>query len=238
MRDTKKHKRLYIFLDETGDPGHPDKPGASLLYQLNIVSTDFPGVTALLKHISGFRYFNDTGRELEKYHRSADKICEIFRTCYESYGVNFASFYVVKKDFIGPYLHQNNIKRSSYNPTYFKNYIVRKSLETLFSEVEIDTYTEIELIFDRYLDNEEEEMNLKRYLRNNRDLPNLLHITQVDSIYCEPVQSADYLGKIVKDSHLGSKTRQLLNFVHCFNLRFPDGAVKEKCPAAPMSTRH
>ena len=37
-RNFNKNKRLYVFIDETGDPGYFKNPSSSNSYQLNIIS--------------------------------------------------------------------------------------------------------------------------------------------------------------------------------------------------------
>ena len=120
---------------------------------------------------------------------------------------------------------------SDYDAKKFRNYVVRMSLECLFTHhSSLKTFGEIEIIFDRYLENEDEQSNLTEYLRGNHRLPNFFHILQVDSEYCDPVQAADYLGRIVKEYHIDEKHRgELIPFVKIYELNNPD-MVKEKRP--------
>lgn len=55
--DTENLGRIFLFIDETGDPGRPDQRDASRFYQLNIVATDRRGIRDIVKHFSRFRYW-------------------------------------------------------------------------------------------------------------------------------------------------------------------------------------
>jgi hypothetical protein len=105
------------------------------------------------------------------------------------------------------------------------------SLECLFSHhTNLRNFSEIEIIFDRYLENEDEQENLAEYLRGNYRLPNFFHILQVDSEYCDPVQAADYLGRIVKEYHIDDKHPDIdIPFVKIYEINNPD-EIKEKRP--------
>jgi hypothetical protein len=224
-------ERLYLFIDETGDPGHPDKEGSSSYYQLNIIVTGREGLEKLTQHLSAFRYFRRADKELKRYERQAFQIRDVFKWLADSRLVSFYSFCIDKKKYIGPYLRRINRNKNDYDPKKFRNFIVRMSLEKLFkNKPYLTSVSEIELIFDRYLENEDDQINLAAYLRGNYKLPNFFHILQVDSEYSDPVQAADYLGRLVKDHYVDGKDSDVSNFVKIFDLSDPD-CVKEKHPA-------
>jgi hypothetical protein len=224
-------ERLFLFIDETGDPGHPDNPSASKYYYLNIIVSGREGVAQLTKHLSAFRYFNNATKELKRYSKQSEQLKDIFQDLQDTGVAGLFSFGVDKAKYVGPYLKRINKGVADYNAKKFRNYVVRMSLECLFNKnQDLKSFSEIEIVFDRYLENEEEQISLTEYLRNNYRLPNFFHILQVDSEYCDPVQAADYLGRIVKEYHIDRKhPEKQIPFVKIFEINNPD-QVKEKRP--------
>lgn len=224
-------ERLFLFIDETGDPGHPDQESASRHYYLNIVVSGREGVAQLTRHLSAFRYFKNANKELKRYSRQSEQLKDIFQDLQDTGVAGLFSFGVNKEEYVGPYLKRINKGVSDYDAKKFRNYIVRMSLECLFINFPtLKLFSEIEIIFDRYLENEDEQNNLAKYLRNNYRLPNFFHVLQVDSEYCDPVQAADYLGRIVKEYHIDQKhPDQMIPFVKIYDINNPD-EIKEKRP--------
>ena len=240
MKVEKIHpERIFLFVDETGDPGHPSQRDSSSFYQLNIVVADRKGIRDIVKHFSRFRYFRWADKELEKYTRSFTALNDLMSVCSGKANVAFYSFFLNKNSYVGPYLKKFGLGKQSYNANKFRNFIVRKSFETLFKEILPEEYDplfqrglEIEVVFDRYLVNEEDEQNLRKYLRGNYNLPNLLHIVQVDSEYSDLVQVADLLGKMLKKAMFDGEGVSL-DFVSLFCLENPDKIEKRKGPGHP-----
>ena len=229
-------ERLFLFIDETGDPGHPDQRDASVYYQLNITLANRAGVGRITRHFSRFRYFLDADKEFERYQRSTEKLLEIMSICAATPDVKFFSFCLEKKAYVGPYLRKIGKGKFDYDPRRFRNYIIKKSLEALFSYELTDSFVnpqEYELVFDRFLSSEKDEQNLRDYLRGNFRLPSFLHIIQVDSQYSDPVQVTDLVGKMVKDAVFGGADEHLIDFVTVYHLENPDGAIKRKKPGHP-----
>jgi hypothetical protein len=224
-------ERLFLFIDETGDPGHPDQLSASRYYYLNIIVSGREGVAQLTKHLSAFRYFNNATKELKRYSRQSEQLKDIFQDLQDTGVAGLFSFGVNKAEYVGPYLKRIKRGESDYDAKKFRNYVVRMSLECLFSHhTNLRNFSEIEIIFDRYLENEDEQENLAEYLRGNYRLPNFFHILQVDSEYCDPVQAADYLGRIVKEYHIDDKHPDIdIPFVKIYEINNPD-EIKEKRP--------
>ena len=102
----------------------------------------------------------------------------------------FVSFILEKAKYTGPYLKKIGKSDFAYDPNKFRNFVVRRSFEYVFSKlVTIDPeMNNLEIVFDRYLESEKDEENLKQYLRNNYRLPAFEKIVQVDSEYSEAVQ--------------------------------------------------
>ena len=229
--------RVFLFIDETGDPGYPDHHASSDYYLLNIAVADRAGVRDIGKHFSRFRYFQDAGKELKRYDRSQNILCDLFKVCDQKEYISFYSFYIEKDSYIGPYLKFGDSKKYDYDPNKFRNFVIRKSLETLFGEILPMNYhrlfqsgLEFEIVLDRFLIDEKDEQHLKKYLRGNYNLPHLLHIVQVDSEYSDLVQTADFLGRLVKKSVFDGKEGHELDFVNLFCLENPNKIDKRKGP--------
>lgn len=229
-------ERLFLFIDETGDPGHPDQRDASTYYQLNITLANRSGVGRITRHFSRFRYFLDADKELERYQRSTKKLHEILSICAVAPEVRFYSFCLNKKTYIGPYLKKIDKGKFDYNPGKFRNFIIRKSLEALFTYEITDSFVtprEYELVFDRFLSSEEDEQELRNYLRGNFKLPPFLHILQIDSQYSDQIQVTDFMGKMVKDYVFGSVHKNELDFVTIYHLDNPEDVVNRKKSGHP-----
>ncbi len=230
-----KAERTFLFIDETGDPGHPSHRDASRFYQLNIVVTSRSGIQEITKHFSRFRYFRDSGKELERYmQKDMEKLRELFDITAHHSSVLYYSFYLDKSAYIGPYLQRIGVGKHDYNPFKFRNFIVRKALEKVCRDITpallaLTQEPEIELVFDRYLASESDEQNLKEYLRGNYKLPNFLHIVQVDSEYSDLAQVSDLLGKFVKKTVFDEKHGSV-EFAHVYCLENPDLLRKRKGP--------
>lgn len=226
----KELERIFLFIDETGDPGHPNQRDASSFYQINIVVAVRSGIRNMVEHFSRFRYFCDANKEFEKYlPKEMDKIRDLFVLCSQHPGILFFSFYLNKKDYKGPYM--NGSGKYSYDPKKFRNFVVRMALEKVCLQIlsstidDFSTLPEIELVFDRYLSGEDDESNLKQYLRGNYKLPKFLHIVQVDSEYSDLIQISDLLGKLVKKSVFDG-ANDPLDYAHVYYLESPDSLVK------------
>lgn len=229
-------ERTFLFIDETGDPGHPSQRDASRFYQLNIVATTRSGIREIAKHFSRFRYFRDAYKELENYlFRETDKICELLTITSKHPRVLYYSFYLDKSAYIGPYLQRIGVGKHDYDPKKFRNFIVRKSLEKVTRDIlpelqEFSESPEIELVFDRYLTSDSDEQKLKEYLQGNYKLPKFIHIVQADSEYSDMLQVSDLLGKITKKTVFDGIDCSIEKFAHVYCLENPDLLKKRKGP--------
>jgi hypothetical protein len=228
---------VFLFVDETGDPGHPSKKDASRYYQLNVSVIHRDALKYLNKHLSAFRYFKDSGKELKKHTHDSKVLAGVFNSLSKKEGVLFLSFILEKNKYTGPYLSSIGKDQFSYDPNKFRNFVVRKSFEHIFSNlVKVDREkNNLEIVFDRYLNSESDEDNLKKYLRGNYKLPPFEKIVQVDSEYSDAVQVSDFIGRFVKEHCFDGNeemTVDVFDFIKIFILEKPD-LISEKRPDTP-----
>ena len=236
-RKTFSKGRIFLFVDETGDPGHPDQTSSSRYYQLNIAIIHRESLAQLYKHFSAFRYFKDTGKELKRYTKDSKVLAGVFSDLVHKHNVIFVSFILEKKNYTGPYLKKINKSAFAYDPNKFRNFVVRRSFEHIFSKlVSINPENNnVEIVFDRYLESETDEESLKKYLRGNYRLPAFEKIVQVDSEYSEAVQVSDFIGRFVKEHCFDGNenmTVDVFDFIRIFILENPD-TISEKRPDTP-----
>jgi hypothetical protein len=156
---------------------------------------------------------------------------------YHKENVLFLSFILEKSKYTGPYLKKIGKKVFNYNPKMFRNFVIRRSFEYTFNNlIKIDSEkNNLEVVFDRYLESEEDENNLKKYLRGNYKLPKFEKIVQVDSEYSESVQVSDFIGRFIKEYCFdgnGNMTVDVFDFIKIFILENPD-TICEKRPDTP-----
>lgn len=236
-RKTFAKGRVFLFVDETGDPGHPSSESSSRYYQLNVAVVHRESLAQMHKHLAAFRYFKDSGKELKKHTRDAKTLAGVFTDLAHKDNILFVSFILEKAKYTGPYLKRIGKTDFAYNPKKFRNFVVRRSFEHIFSKlVEIDPETNnLEVVFDRYLESEADEENLKEYLRGNYKLPAFEKIVQVDSEYSEAVQMSDFIGRFVKEHCFDGNenmTVDVFDFIRIFILENPD-TISEKRPDTP-----
>ncbi len=184
-----KVKRKFIFVDESGDPGIP---GTSGHFAYNILMLDENDIQFIEKELAYFRFYNESYKELKKYTKNNKMLVEMLRKI--SMRSNIRTYFLWKKDFTG-----------RIRGVRFRNFILKKSLEKFFNEYiyenshfDIENMPVFEIVIDRYLDGKNkdvEEINLKRYLNRDNNLPKFNHITMVDSRYTPAIQILDIVSE-------------------------------------------
>ena len=237
--------RIYLFLDESGDTGLVSSAGASKYFIISILATNSTGVNILEKHFSRYRYFKNADKELKRYrsHRNdQDILDDLLINISSIQNVMSFSFCIDKAKYLGPYLNSIGRKEEDFNPTKFRNFITRVSLEKVFEYIPVVSnvngkFRSIEIVFDRYLENKEDEENLKKYLNENYKLPTIQFINQLDSNYCSQLQIVDILGNLVKRKIFENEnvdTKDIKIFVSDNTVNILE--FKEKGPDTQMGT--
>jgi len=227
--------RVFIFVDESWDVWrHFEGSSSSTYYQLNVVVASREMLWKIALKFSEFRYFSDAEKEIDTYLRGEqrrEKIKNIFQYLSENTGVKFYIFKIYKERYSWPYYHDEE-----FDGKKLRNFIIRISLEKIFNLVDftwfspqrnIVDFESSELVIDRFLDNHEDEENLKSYLRGNYNLPNLKHIVQIDSEYSEHIQCADVIWKLVKRHVESTWNYEGLDFIYCYDISIPNRYHRE-----------
>ena len=236
--------RIFIFIDETGDPGYYSNPSSSQYFQFNFTIIHRESLHKLNKHMASFRYFKDSGKELKRYIRDEKVLAGLCADLVHKNNVLFLSFVLNKKDYMDSYLYYIKKDKDSFDSNKFRNFVLKQSLEYIFDnllniENEINN---IEVVFDRYLESEDDENNLKQYLRNNNKLPKLDKIVQIDSEYSDILQISDFIGKLIKEYCIDLDPIvevDIFDFIQVFDLRDLH-TINKKAPRTldGLSTRH
>jgi len=204
----------YLFIDESGDPGHGEGDSSSYYAELVLQISDegFPGV---IRHVNNWRYIKGYPGEMKRPPRGPHM--EIFlRPLLElqrNAAISCSSIYLIKEAYTGPYLKVTSPKGE--NPILFRNFVHRQLLEYHFS-LHPPVTNNIELVFDRFEMSHDALKNLEDYLRNNIRLPSFKYITHADSLYVDALQVANQLVNLVSDIALGQvspERRGLLGFI-------------------------
>ncbi len=213
------NKRLYVFIDESGDPGNVLEPGASSPYyaelalQINEEAWEY-----FIEHVISWKYVLGKFKEAKPLPSRNDQFQRYinpFMELYNSKNLFCSCVYLKKAKYTGPYLQSSPIR--------FRNFIHRMLLEYHFQLFPAHD-NDIELVFDRYRTSIEEENNLKDYLMNNFNLPSFEYICHANSIYSEALQVTSQLVNAVKDLILGTadkNRRESLAFISLKDITQP-----------------
>lgn len=211
------YDRVFIFIDESGDPGNILEDGASSKYYaelaLQINSDSFGDFIA---HIISWKYVS--GRLLETKPLPKGAQCRRYLAplleLYYQGNLYCSCVYLLKDSYSGPYLKPE--LSTGHKPLKFRNFIHRQLLEHHFTQFPMTNRAEINLIFDEYKMSLADNRNLEDYLHTNWNLPSFECICHASSIYTCALQVASQLVNAIKDIALGKideERRELLSFI-------------------------
>ncbi|MFB6290742.1 MAG: DUF3800 domain-containing protein [Candidatus Bipolaricaulia bacterium] len=196
-------KRDFVFIDESGNDGEPGREGASDYYMVNALHLTDSTLQDMFKRLNHLRYFHKLDGELKNEHKDPkirNSLLDISEWFHSIDGIFMTSGYLDKTSYEGPYLHKGSPR--GRNPKYFRNFIISKTLERHFHKNQtLSPEPELEIVIDRFIENKEDEENLVNYLRT-RNLPDILHVVQVDSRYSDPIQIVDLFGRLLKAKYV------------------------------------
>ena len=148
-------EKVFIFVDESGDPGNILKDGASSPYYAELaLQINEEGWGYLIEHIINWKYILGKYREFDSLPARADQlrryINPLIGLCNRK-NLFCSCVYLIKANYIGPYLRPNSPE--GYNSIRFRNFVHRQLLEHHFRCFPSHD-NEIELVFDRYSNEE------------------------------------------------------------------------------------
>ena len=187
-------KRVFIFADESGNVGDPEKhTSASPTFTINIAVATDDGVQNMGYLISGFKFFNDHKKELKKL--KGEHLKSFASKIPFLDNVKFYEMIIDKRKYSGPHLRGRAYRESLL---WFRNFILKETLEYMAKSEKLFSFRKpIELVIDRYAENKEHADNLRDYLIEKCSLLQIqaTHIVQVDSRYCPQIQMLDIIQK-------------------------------------------
>ncbi len=189
--DYKNAKKVFIFVDESGDVGDPlVTPDSSDHFVITLAVATSDGVMELDMLASGFKTYTLYKKELK--HLKKKGLRAISDGLKYLTGVVLYEIVINKRQYVGPYLR--NTVRFPSNRRMFRNFILKVALEYVVHSEQLQKPTEVEVVIDRYLANQSHAENLREYLIGY--LPVLHYVLQVDSRYCTPIQILDIVQKV------------------------------------------
>ncbi|MBM3149661.1 MAG: hypothetical protein FJ013_06475 [Chloroflexi bacterium] len=205
----------YLFIDESGDPGHPSGSKYYAEVALQISGDHF---SCLVHHSVAWRYIRRLTSEMKRLPRGHEMkpFLEPLSELQQTGAIKCSCVYLTKDNYTGPYLKSDSPR--GVNPVLFRNFVHRQLLEFHFSRY-TQKYQNIELVFDRFEMTGEAIANLASYLRGNLRLPNLKHITHADSLYVDALQIVSQLVTVVKDVVLEQSDAAQLKLIEFIPMR-------------------
>jgi len=185
MTKTKpKTKRRFIFIDESGDAGFSN--GSSDTFQLNILIISDDAIRSVEHEIYLYKYFLDHHGELKENTNIKNKRMDnLLQKFGDIEGAKFFYIKIQKSKYNGPYKN---------NPLYFRNMLLKRTLQYLRKNEHINDEIETEVVIDRYLNARTQKKELEEYINDGYNLPKFIHVEQIDSRYCHMIQVLDMFG--------------------------------------------
>jgi hypothetical protein len=191
--------REYVIVDESGDPGAEGDP----IYILVAVHADEDALHDLRAHLTAFRYHDGPRKEFKnskwaaapvKEGNGLDRLLQPIAAMADEERITITAVWLNKTVYAsngGPYL-----TGASGDTIKFRNFQLRRLLQT---HVQTRKWgDEADLVIDRWRMTDAQRTNLEEYLRNNFALRPVPWISLVDSVYCDVIQIADVVTRVVR----------------------------------------
>jgi len=215
---------IFVFVDETGDPGSEEGTSDFFGYAMLQVSSDDYHILHLL--ISQVCWLCGNAKPM-RFTEKPYRILNLLRGLKElanSDIISASALYIRKAEYCGRYLHwaDYDIPPTQWSH-YLRNYILRHALEFHFLTCD-NLSAPIEIVVDRFLITEEQKRESQRYfnsqtptpLRENFRIPPVLHLTLTDSHYVHGIQVAHILTDMLKlqiKGNINSMLAELSSFM-------------------------
>lgn len=218
--------KLYVFIDESGDPGNTLSLGGSSPHYAELaLQIDGNRLKDFLQLILNWKYCTNCYGERKTLPSKAkilNKYITPFKALHDTGNLLCSCVYLFKSKYIGPHFSQNITTK--HDPIKFRNFVHRQLLEFHFGIYHPPPDSQIELVFDKYVMNLKSRRNLEDYLQQNYNLPDFEHITHVDSEYVDAMQFTSQLVSAIKSiiSHpISSLIADSLDFIELKDISNP-----------------
>lgn len=208
---------LYLFIDESGDPGDDDGTRNTTPYYAELaIQIDSKYLETLGAHISNWRYVECIIREPKTLPKDKEKCKRFLQPFVEVHGVGAikcVAVYLRKDKYTGPYLKANS--PTGNKPIKFRNFVHKQLLEHYFSLYSKAPGDYIVTIFDYHRMLRADLENVTFYLRNICEFPldSIIHLNSKSSWV---LQTAGQLANAVSQIPLGNdeaSVAEMLSFV-------------------------
>lgn len=210
---------IFVFVDETGDPGSELSKGATSSFGMALFSikdSDYKSIRLLLSQVHWL--YGTAGSIIlrKRYHKSLSLMRGLKELA--NHGVISASgLYINKEDYGGRFLKWSDVEvlRSEW-VHYLRNYLLRHLLELHFSNNNPVTDS-VDLVLDRVNLAERQRRNTYNYLNSKTEkplrepfsIPPVEYLTIGDSEYVGGLEIAHVLADILKETIKGDITPEV-----------------------------
>ena len=208
---------LYLFIDESGDPGNDDGTRNTTPYYVELaIHIESKYLETLGAHVSNWRYVECIIREpkiLPKDEEKCKRFLQPFVEVHKVGAIQCTAVYLRKDKYNGPYLKTDDPIWN--NRLRFRNFVHKQLLEHYFSLYPKAPDDYIVTVFDYYRMLRADLENVTFYLRDICEFP-LDSIIHLNSKSCWVLQTAGQLANAVSQIPLGNDTAsvvEMLSFV-------------------------
>jgi len=211
---------LFLFIDESGDPGDNDGTKLNTIYYAELaIQTEYGCLSPLVEHIIKWRH--DEGISNEPKHIPKDEgKCQDFLEpiikLHQSGVIQFSAVYLRKDKYTGPYLKTDSLTWN--NRLSFRNFVHRQLLEHHFSLYPKERDDYISAIFDYYRMSRSDFKNITNYLCNicKFRLDSIVHL---DSECSWVLQLAGQLAHAISQAQLGKTPKSITDMLSFVSLK-------------------
>lgn len=216
---------VYIFVDESGDPGDNDGTGANSTYYTELaLQVDTEQILYLVRHIINWRYVKGMlgePKQLPYKNQELKRFLTPFLDLHRDGYLKSSAVFLFKPNYTGPYLKGKG--KFGYNPIFFRNFVHKQLLEYHLGLFPQDSNHYLEVIFDYYTMSKPYLNNVFYYLSHVCKLP-LDSISHLDSSCSWMLQTAGQLANLISQvpfSTLGEEIVEMLTFIQLKDITEP-----------------
>ncbi len=192
-------RKWVVFADDTGDPGERGSP----YFGYALFAVDRVHIPEFTRFRTEFRFQIKLWAEAKGGNVNSPRFresIECLQPLLDRGRATIAACVIAKARYGGPWLRTT--ENAPADPTFLRNYLVRKTLELGFDGVDWGDGDSLELVLDRVDYSDRQVLNLRRYLDSDFAelgafaFPRVTHVTHGDSTYIDGLQVADHLARL------------------------------------------